>query len=140
MNSMIEMLESRTLLSAAPVAAPFAAMQTAMSAALTVPAPTSPVGRYIGVTSTNDGTLVIQQWNTTAGTMKFKFIKSNGKVEVHTGTISGRKFTSQFQADPTRITTLSGKVTANYVSITGTYVGKNLNGKVKENGVFSFSR
>ena len=141
MKSMIEMLESRTLLSAGSVAAGFAPMQAGITAALTVTVYTSPLGRYTAPpASSKGGTLVIQQWNTTAGTMKFKLIKSDGTIELHTGTLSGRTFTSQFQGRTTRITTITCKVAKNYASAVGTYVEKNLSGVLKNSGTFSFFR
>ena len=148
MKAMIEILESRTLLSAGPVAASFVPMQTEMIVAPLTIVYTSPLGRYTGArTSTrgngSDGiTIVIQQWNTVAGTMQVKLINSDGSVQKGLrGTIvSGRNFTFHFQAEPTKIVTITGKVGANYIAITGTYVVRNLAGVLKDRGNFAVSR
>ena len=145
MKPMIEMLESRTLLSAAPVAAPFAVMQTAMSVVSPGTVYTSPVGTYPGTFSNSGGsgafTFVIRQWNTTAGTMSFKLVDEGGRIHKGVGTIVGRRFTFQFPSNGgTWITTITGKLVVSYASATGTYVDRNLRGVQKDSGTFSVSR
>lgn len=148
MRSMIEVLESRTLLSAGAPAVPFAAMQAEVMAAALVSQYTSPVGRYAATaTSTqggNDGgafAFVLQQWNVAAGTMTFKIIDGTN-VHKGTGTISGRNFIGQVQGgtNNNKTTTITGKVARNYASAAGTFVDKNLRGVQRDSGTFLFTR
>ena len=149
MNSMIETLESRTLLSAAPVAAWFTPMQAEMSVVSPAIAYTSPVGTYTGLSTSNQGqgtnpvTIIIQQWNATAGTMQVKFIINSGTIKGIVGIISGaahRQFPFHFQSSSNQTATVTGKVVPGYALATGTYVVKNLKGVQKDSGTFSVSR
>lgn len=149
MKSMMENLESRTLLSAAPAASLFAPMHVEMGAPLLATLYTSPIGRYVGSHTSSQGhggegfTVVFQQWNIAAGTMQFKVINPDGSIQKGFGTISGtsrRQFTFQIQTEATRITTITGKVSNTLNSLTGTYITRNLMGVQKDSGTFSLTR
>ena len=145
MNAMIEILESRTLLSAAPVAFSFAAMQFEPSLVVSAAVNTSPVGTYAGTHASTRGhgsgtfTFVIRQWNPAAGTMQFKLIEAGNPAIRGTGTISGRNFTFRIP-EANKVNTLTGTVNRKFTSIVGTYVNKTLAGVVRDRGNFAASR